>query len=472
MLDIRIDGQPTDLKPSTKLILERFNPMLEFSTVQGSRVYDFELEDTPTNRRLMGYADNPQQPTFRRRFFCEKYIDGNLIEQGYARIREVNNGYKLFFTQDLGNIFGDYQDRLLSQLTELGTVPLAIPVAGADFLTAAYCWPTILNPSYYGNAAVSGFAGRINDYSLTTQSYAEHGRVPMLFVKWVLNRFGQLTGWRFKGSFWNSPLFSRLLFYNLYSTDGQTNLIYSNHLPDVTAGGLLIEMRKLFNLWLDFDVRNRVCTIDLVDEVLALPAILNWTERANPANLRITDQNGRIELGYDLSGNDATVKPTPAAMDVYQTATTAANQDGVLLSIKSRFSTLLTDPATGLAMTDQVGYSPLNKDSKPGNDAPRFLLWNGIVAGRPTATNADSGQSLLWHGPGNLADTYWHRFETFRTNTFLLRKRLALTPADLATFNYRHKVHIQGVNYIVGDIKASLERRQKAVICEADLWRI
>jgi hypothetical protein len=187
--------------------------------------------------------------------------------------------------------------------------------------------------------------------------------------------------------------------------------------------------------------------------------------------VRLPDQNGRLELGYELSSNDARVKPTPAVMDVYQTPVADINQDGVLLPVKSKFSTLLTDPVTGLATTDQAGYSVYNKDSKPSTET-RFLIWNGVVGGLPTATNTADSVSLLWHGNGNLVDSYWRNFEAFRTNTFLLKKTLTLIPADIASFSYRNRIHIQGVNYLIGDLSAALERNQRSILCEVDLWRV
>ncbi|GAB3937045.1 phage tail tape measure protein [Larkinella terrae] len=262
----------------------------------------------------------------------------------------------------------------------------------------------------------------------------------------------------------------RLVFYNLYALDQQTTLTYSNHLPEVTMGGLLIELRKLFNLWLDFNARRKICTIDFVDDVLGQPTLTNWSYKTGTAHLRIPDQHGRLELSYEIDGNDATMKPIPAPMDKYQTPETAENAGGVLLPIKSRFSTLLTDPASGLATTSQAGFSVLNKDARPVL-SNRFLFWNGLIGGVPTATHAHDGQTLLWSEPGNLVENYWQRFEQFRGRTFPIRRNLYLSAADLARFTMRQKVHIQGVDYLISTLKTALGDNP-VVTCEAEMWRV
>ncbi|MGM9510206.1 hypothetical protein ACS5NO_20895 [Larkinella sp. GY13] len=469
MLDIRIEGVSVDRKPGMVLTLEQFSPLFDFSTVQGSRIYDFQLPSTPTNRRVLGHLHNPQVESSKRRWYCEKYHHSTIVEQGYVKIRETTPDYSLYFTQNLGDIFGDYQLIPLSQLTELGSEPVpASPVASVDPLVDRYCFPTLHNPAFYGNQAVGGFTGKVNEQEAGL--YKPTARVPMLFVHQILKRYGELTGWRFEGAFMDDPAMQRLVFYNLYALDEQTTLTYSNHLPEITLGGLLIELRKLFNLWLDFNVRRKICTMDFVDDVLAQPTLTNWSYKTGTAHLRIPDQHGRLELSYEIDGNDATMKPIPALMDKYQTPENEENAGGVLLPVKSRFSTLLTDPVLGLATTSQTGFSVLNKDSKPVL-SNRLLFWNGLVAGVPTATNAHAGQTLLWSGAGNLVDTHWRRFERFKGRTFPIRRNLYLSAADLARFTLRQKVHIQGVDYLISSLKTALGD-DPILICEAELWRV
>lgn len=473
MFDIRIDGEPADLKPGTSLTLERFNPLLNFESIQGSRVYGFDLPDTPTNRRLLGYFYQPQVGYQNRKFRCEKYLHGQLIEQGFVFIHEVKpDGFSLFFTQNLGEIFGDRQGLALSQLG-LGTSAIA-PVAAANHLTDAYCFPTIQNDGFYGNQVVSGYNGLMNEY--TGGAFNALARVPMPFVRWVFSQFSQATGWTFGGQFWQDPDLSRLILYNLFSLDrsadaGQTTINSNNHLPGLTVPQLLIDLRKLFNLYLEFDVRRNICTMDFGDDVLATGDVVDWTDKANPAHTTAPETVNRLELSYELDGNDGLLKPIPAPMDIYTTAETTENEGGTVLPIRSRVSTLLTDAGTGRAVTQQPGVSSNNKDNKNGA-TPKLLFWNGVVGGEPRATNAQGSRSLLWSGPNNLVDAEYRRFEQFKGNTFSVTKLVYLTAADLALFSLRRKVHIQGVNYVVGSLKAALSMEQKMIPTEVGLFRV
>lgn len=459
MLDIRIDGQQADLTPGTQLTLERFNSMFDFTTVPGTKVMDFSLPDTPTNRRIFGHPGHAQAPSPRRRWGCEKYLSTNLIETGYVKLKEISTSYSLYFTQNLGQIFGDYQDRLLSEITELGTSPA--PAPGATGLPFGFM--PIANPSFYGNAAPAGWNGIVNDPGT---SFGQ--QVPYFFVESVLKRFGELTGWTFAGEFWESSFLKKLQFYNLTAIDGASSVVWSNHLPDLTAGRLLIELRNLFNLYLDFDVRRKICRIDLADSVLAADRVLDWTLMAGPGGVKSPDTNSRLELGYDLDSNDAELKPVPPGMDVYRTAETPLTEGATLLPIRSKFSTLVQ--SAGRYVTDQVGYSSINKDSKPVS-CFRLLVSTENRGGVPLVVNGVGVRELTWPGENGLVNRFWQGYERFRADTMLVRKNVLLRPADLATFSFRNKVHISGVNYLVGLLKANLGN-EGPVMCEVELWKL
>lgn len=475
MTDIRIDGESVDLTPGTKLVLEGFNPLLDFNTVRGSRVYGFTIPDTPKNRRILGFVNQAQIPYKNRKFYCEKYVNSQLIERGFVVIQDAPAGsYNLYFTQNLGEIFGDLQTR---PLPEINFGSLALPpalVANPELATASVVFPSIENPAMYGNQGVGGFVGVINRFS--AGAYDPAGRVPMVLVKWLMEAFGELTGWGFTGSFLQDPDLSRLLLYNLYSLDGisgpAASINYQNHLPDMTFGGMVLAFRQLFNLFLDFDVRRKVLTMDFGDDILGAEVTLDWSAKVAVGHTKVPDLQNRLELSYNIDNNDALFKPIPEAFDKYTTAETVNTAGGSVTPIRSAFSTLQTNPATGLAMTSQPGISVFNKDNT-NRPLPKVLFWNGLNPdGLPVASHTRNGKALAWHGAGNLVDTYWRGFERFKANTFLIRKDVALTPADLATFRFRNKVHIRGVNYIVGSYKALLGENKNVVPAELELWKV
>ena len=467
MLDIRINGESADLVSATTLTLERFNPLFDFAEIQGSRVFGFDLPNTPTNRRLFGYFDQAPIGYTNRKYRCEKYLFSQLIEEGFVMIQKAKDDmFSLYYTQDLGEIFGDSQKLPLSQLN-LGVDAIA-PVAGANHLTDRYCFPTIENNQFYGNQAVDGFTGLVNQYN--SGAYLPTARVPMPFLRSVFSQFGQLTGWSFVGSFWQDPDLARLILYNLFSLDGLNSINANNHLPGLTLPQLVMDLRRLFNLYIEFDIRRNICRMDFSDDVLASNEVVDWTDKAQPEHDKVPELANRLELGYELDSNDGLLKPVPADLDIYTTVETTLNEGGTVVPIKSRLSTLLTNPATGLAMTQQPGISPNNKDNK-NDSTPKLLFWNGLINGVPTATNAQGARRLAWHGPNNLVDAEYRLFEAFKGDTFSLTKMVNLTPSDMAQFSFRRKVHIKGVNYLIGSMKASLSVSRKIIPAEVVLWR-
>lgn len=472
MIDIRLEGQSLDLFPNTAFSLERFNPAFDFSEIQGARVFPFQVPSTPRNRRILGYFYDPKIGYDNRRYRAEKYLFGQLIERGFVRIMEVNDkGFSLYYTHNLGEIFFDLQKLKLSELLDLGSeaVPVS-PVAnpGVSDPATKFFFPTILNPAFYGNNTGVVYDGKMNSY--TGGAYAANARVPMIYLKWLLTRFGQLANFSFTGPFTTDAALSRLLLYNQYALDGATTLSYTNHLPAMTMPQLLLNLRLLFNLYLEFDTWNRILTIDFVDDVLSNQLVVDWTAKAAPNHTKVPDLNNRLELGYEVDTNDLLMTPIPADFDKYVTAETIDNEGGTILQLRSQFSTLATDGATGLASTQQAGMSSLNKDSNRGS-MPKLLFWNGLVGGVPTATNQYSNVRLAWHGSNNLVERYWSKFEVMKERTFLVKKIVYLSPSDLARFSFRQKVHIRGVNYHVGSLKASIIMDRQTVPCEAELWK-
>lgn len=470
MLDIRIDGFSVDLLPDTALVLTKRNPMFVFNEIPGSYVLAFSLPITPRNRRILGFFEHLQTARVNRIFYCEKYVDSNLIERGYVKVQDADSTkYNLYFTQNLNEIFGDYQQQLLSQIP-FGTVSMPTPAIGANQLTDAFCWPTIENAAFYGNTTVSGFAGLLNQYNTGSSSFTTPARVPQLFLRWVLSRYGTLTGWSFSGDFWDDPTLQRLILFNLFCIDGKSTLSYQNHLPDMTMPQLLVGLRNLFNLLIEFDVSQKKCSLNLVENLLKTPEILDWSTKVANDYTKRPDLNNRLELSFDIDSNDAFMKPVPADLDTYQTAETLSNAGGSVMPLRTSFSTLSTS-SLSRGQISQPGTSTTNKEQTQTTTKPKLLFWNGAVAGEPRATNAHGSYKLAWHGSNNLVTKFWHEFEAFKGETFSMSRIVSLTPADVARFSFRNRVHIRGVDYLVSSIDMSLKGNSSVIPAKVELWK-
>lgn len=462
MYQLRIDGYPVQTPPDIRVTLEKYNPAFDFGQIRGSKTTDFSLPVVPVNQKIFAWYENPQMGFNNQVLKAEKYADGQLIEQGFVALREATNSiYTIYFTQNLGEIFGPYQSVLLN-LLPLGSEPVPTPSPEADHLVDQYAWPTVINPSFYGTNIQEGYSGAMNDYDPETGLFNPHARVPMLYLNFVLKKVADLCGFTFTGDFFTHPVLSRLIIYNTFSLDDAAQLTYANHLPELTIPDLLKELRNLFNLYLDFDVTRRILRIDFNEDLMALPTKINWTGKANPFHKRTPVLTTRLQLDWHLDAGDELMKIIPEDFLKYQSPSS-----GDLYEIKSKFSSLVSDPETGLARAQQAGITPrFNQlNQKFGS---RLLLWNGTEDGIPKATNAHGEYRLAWHGANNLKVKFWQRFEAWRANTFKLSKRILLNAGDLAAWNFKSKVHINGVDYYVDSLTPSLPIDEETTV---ELWK-
>lgn len=460
-LDIRIDGLSVELTAGSSLALSLVNPHFNYATIPGSTASLPTFPLTRRNQHIFGYWEQPQAGAILQRRRVEQYYNGHLIREAVYVLTEAGPaGYAGQMVEPLGEFFGDWQNRLLTVL-DFGTIPLpvAVPAEGvmADGLTALV-FPTISNPDFYGTSggAIS-YTGRVNDFSGgAAPNTPARPLVPMVMLTWLLKRIAMSTNTTIDGAFLNHPAYSRLLLYNTRALDGATTVIVNRHLPELTVADLILELRKLFNLRLDFDLVNRRLTIGFWGDAIGQSAVLDWSSKAVGRPLKTPEVNTRLQLGYDLDGNDALMKDKPALLSDY-----ISGGSGSVAALKSRFSTLLTDNASGRTKAAQPGitsqFGQLNNVF-----SPRLLFWNRVVVGEPDASPTKGFQSLYWNGDDGLYDNHWRGMEAMRQAQFYAKQSVNLTETDLAELRWHQKVHINGVDYFVLSVDVSLPIRQPA----------
>lgn len=447
--ETRINGHVVDQSRSQKGSFERLNPYLTYEAK------DFltdtakipSLPFTPRNRRIFGYIDIPSLGSDVPRFLFEQYINGNLVQEGVALLTDFSEsqGYQLTVVQPVGEFFGDLQHMLLSEI-DFGSVPLNLPLTaviqegGKD----AVCFPTILNPDYYGtNGASIGYSGRVNDYAAGAYTLAGP-KVPCVFVRYLLKRIASMAGITIDGTFMTDADLGKLVLYNIRDVEGAANVTVSHHLPELTVVDFIVELRKYLNLSLKFNTVQKRLTIDFTDDIFSLPCTKDWTPKLVKGARKIFERSRRLQLTMELDANDTLQKDRPAAVADYLTP--AFSNDLAIAKLATKFSTLLVD-GTGLPTAKQQGataqFAQLDKKS-----TPRLLFWNGMSGGYPMALPTRGGKSLYWNGPDGLVNWAWAKTESFRRQIHYLDSQLLLTEADLALLDFREKIHLNGVNYL------------------------
>ncbi|MDR6195924.1 hypothetical protein [Siphonobacter sp. SORGH_AS_0500] len=461
--EIRINGESVDLPPAVAVKLDYQSPFWLYDTIPGSQDNLPAFPPTDKNKRIFSYFHEPQSGGRIREYECQQFFGGELMKEGYFLLTEADevNGFKGVFSDLLGLFWGDYQKVLLSEL-ELGKLPLSEPASGEVYQGGqlAYVLPTILNADFYGGNNPAGFEGRMNEYK--NGAYVSTSpRVPMFMVSFILNKIAQLTGTTLEGEFFQHPSWSRLILYNARATDAASGVLVSGHLPELTVEGFFLELRKIPNLAFVFDSVRKRLRIDFWENKLGLPVELDWSSKAVKAESKTAERNARLQLAFELDGNDALQKDKPADVADYFSPLLGDDGRNGLAKITCKFSTLLVDPDTGLAITRQKGNTSVYGQGSE-KTSPRLLFWHGLVDGRPRALPSHGSVSLFWHGVNGLAAKSWSKTEAIRQNWFYLKKDFIINEADLSTLDFSRKIHVNGMNYFIVSLSVTLPIKQPA----------
>ncbi|MER0439610.1 hypothetical protein [Emticicia sp. W12TSBA100-4] len=467
MFNLTIDGKTAVISQGKNYLLQRYNPMLDFDSVRGAKMLDFVLPWCDANNKIFSNYGHPQVRYNFKKYYAELSFAGRVIERGFVQLKSVSSsGFVVFYTQNLGEIFGDYQKTTLNMLPFGSEAIPGVLNANPDPMTAKFCFPTIENPAFYGtNGGSISYLGFVNNY--VDGAYTAGPKVPMMFLRYVLKRIGEICDIKIKGSFFSDLRVQRLILYNTFSLDGATNISYANHLPEISIPDFLKELRKMFNLALFFDTNKRELSIEFVDVMLAQAVVRDWSNKFPRLTNKAPVLDNRIELECELDTNDASLKPVPTFFEKYSSAIGSEGEQ--LFPIKTKFSSLLMNGA--VPKTEQVGISP---QFNQGNNkfAPRLLFFEGLVSGSPKASNTYGGVSLSM---ASLAANFYARYERFRRNTHSTTTPATLSAYDISVIDSHRKgfdaafaIHAQGNNYLIGNQQIQLPNN-KVIL---DLWKM
>lgn len=458
-LSLKINGQTVDVSTETPAPIDLINPYLLYEIIPESNIKLPNLPFSPRNQKVFGYWDEPQTGGNVPEFLFEYVFGGELIHEGVFSLKEASqkNGYVGDAKEEFSTFFGDYQTTLLTEITEFSTLPLAVTNGvHSNGGTEAYCLPTVMNTAYYADKGASiGYTNKVNDYADGAYLLTNSPHVPFFFVKWVILKIAEITQTTITGSFLEHPDWSKLVLFNLRALDGANVVNVSQHLPELTVEVFLLELRKLPNLKFTIDPVNKIFKIDFWQTDLILPAITDWSNKGLIGEVKVPEQNPRLQLGYKLDSADALAKDKPAELADYVTPEYSNQFYTGIAKVSSEFSTTLVNATTGLAEVRQEGVTA-QFEQLTKKVAPKLLFWNGIVGGYPRALPSVNNTSLYWNGEGGLRAKYWAILENMRAGQFYLKKDFVLNEVDLARLDFSRKVFVNGVEYLVAQLSGEL----------------
>lgn len=461
--EVRINGEAIDLMEDLQIPINLINPHLTYESIPDSKISVPNIPFSLHNQHIFEFAELPQAGNDLRSYDCEVLYNGALVYRGVAYVKSANpqTGYQLEVGDDLSRFFGVFQNLPLSEI-DLGTVTLPATVPGSVTVTGvpAVCFPTIINPDYYGtNGSSISYTGLINQYSAPgfATDRPDKPVVPMLFVNFLLQRIALATGITIQGSFLENSVWSKLILTNWRALDGKTSVIVNQHVPSWTIPAFLLELRKIPNLQFIFNNAEKKLTIDFWEEKLTTAPMADWTSKAVIGHEKYPEFNRRIHLAFELDGADSLMKDKPAQMADYTTPTEAVLGDVALglAKITMKLSTFIVDELTGLPMAKQIGVTE-HFNQLSNATSPRLLFWHGMVEDTPTALPSVHQVSLYIQGDHGIGETSWNQIESMRLGMFYLKKSFILNEQDLALLDLGRQIHCNGLNYLIAHVSGEL----------------
>lgn len=459
--EVYINGLTVDLNPVQGFDLVMSNPMLYYDRVPGSKAAGIQLPKSDRNKLIIGEISDPMILNQERSFFCQQVLNGNLIEEGFATVTNADDGYTLEFSTNLNDFFTGIQNELISQI-DFGSFNSPSDwdeIVNNTWDVSGFVAPMVKNTAFYGSTSSppSGWDGIINKYAGGT--YLATDKVPMFFLKRIMDDLAGLAGVTISGSFWTSGFLESLILYNSRVAEGasiETRL----HLPDISTGQLFINIRKFLNIVLWFDGVGKSLKMEQASEVWAKSCVLDWSDKCQkPTGFPERINGARLESS--LPAADGLDKNS--FFDAYL----EGNQDNAF-NINSVFSSMPMD--VGYPNTEGLGITVDQPDQRFG---ARLLSSSGSA----TCSNSYNGVVFKWPGNDGLAKSFFTRDLEFWQNTFRVSNLpVALNAADLAKVSRIFKgkdgtppfVHIHGVNYVIESVKTLSD----SSISEVNLLRL
>ena len=469
-----MDGAVVQLSSVENFTLERFQPLLDFGTVQGARVLNFSVPITPQNDRIFGWLSNRQVKA--KSVVLPAVLDeeGNILERGIVRVAEVKEkSYEIVFSAGFSDMFGVYADRKLSELDFGSEVYPASPSVAPVLGTAKYCMPSVDNDLGYGFDTYSNVMNRY-----VAGVYDTEARVPMLFVTKVLEMIGTLCGFKFVGSFMTDATIMRLILPNVTALDGPVNIIYNRHLPELTVKEFVLGLCSTFNVATWVNRFKSEIRLDLADGWFAAgyggaeyAVPLDWSRKFAEIRQRSFTDGKRIQISWMIDSNDGLLKDAPDVFKPY-VAAVDSDFDGGLFEVKSPFCPLDNQgaiPSMRMKLrSDTFGQT----GEKCG---ARLAFWHGLVSGVPKAADYYGSKYLRLNtgNNNNISGGFFMNFEKFLLNTWMTNVRTKLNAYELAQLDMHRsngaltQVYVQGNYYLIGK-----QRIQRNGIWSGELWRV
>lgn len=415
-----------DLKPGYEIeFVDNIN-LFSFLNVQGDFTYDFEIDWTPKNKRLLQFAFLPESQ-FSRYESIEVILElaGTTWKRGLLYFLNGDK-YKarVQFIGANGTLAKEIENKSLRDLNWpiVTFTDGEMPFHAAEVVTDGYSqWDYTFFTIWLETGSETVF---LNRWLGIDQTFTGLFYSPQFYVFNVLKKIAEYFGFKLDAPFFSSDEMRRLVLLNSrvlnspkLDLDGYEDIADSydvkKAVPDVKVADFLKSIARYFNLWIDFDLFSRVLRIRRREDLITIPTRINWQKSLlSFENEYIKNKKLNYTLKFKVDDSELSLwdesNPTGISSSTWlQNPIAIADSEEIDVGM----GTVLAFPNKGYSVKVSGGIE---------DDLPLYLLfYRGIEAfapgeyQRPFATSIKHGTDQLtthWTGADNVIDKEYKIF--------------------------------------------------------------
>ena len=326
MLTLSADGRLLDLPNDISITLKFASPI--FNTI-GDYSYPFKLPATPRNIEILGYKHRIESASDPFAVFdAIMEWNGTIIVQGTLSILVAQSDvYEACLYMDKGDFF--YRKKIMTlQDVDFGSMAWTGETLKINYFNDCrnyvypernFCFPQILNKSYYDTMPDDPFSQSFNYYYYGALNYFLEDvdrtiLVPMLYFRYVLELVFKKLDYQLDDSFFaTDPEFNSLAIYNnvdancalagLFNYDVK-NVFMNYHTPRMGVNDFLIGIETFFNL--RFFVNNITKTVKLVsvDKIVKSCQAIDFSSNVSSIYTQIGTPVNGFHLKMNMETDD------------------------------------------------------------------------------------------------------------------------------------------------------------------------
>lgn len=468
MISLSHTGKFLDIEKGS-VSFEVKNPLFDNNSIPGMMSFPFKLSgESKINNTLFRFAKVPGvTDPVTTLDDVQLFINKVLWKIGRLDLLGGSGDYEVNFRSDAGDLATVFSNTKLTELN-LGSEALNYTVTAGTYPDYNYALFPVKNTDFYGNKNPDwkSYSNYFHTGAFLTNTITnDYNIIPFLYVPFVLTKIFESQGWTINGNWLTNPDIQRLVIYNNYALDAlnegglnvyNTNIIYANHLPDITIGSFLVELMNMFGIGYFFDVKQKTVIIRTWNEVLANSAYRNVMSKAGKIQSWTANKYKGITFMQSISDDDLTDQLSTGWTEYKE----GHGEDKIGTGFSPLFEINETDEVNArtwrVPHIRQPGTSEAF-DTGQNDSGLRLMFYTGMVNDSegnayPAGRDFYGGTSLRWDGVAGLVNKYYSSMIAFRQITRQEQREIRFNTADMLGIDISEKLFIDYQKYLVESV--------------------